>query len=117
MNLAEGELEILKRKLCTYVQNAMHFCFNRFGGLQLRPISKLTSTTSEYIREDEFSLGRSEIVKLDREKNRCNDTEAPINLEDCHREYVESQVVGREHKNKEMGIAIWSHTNPFPFLA
>ena len=53
------------------------------------------STTSTYKRNDEFSLGRSEIVRLDREENRCDDNEAPINLEDCHRAYSEAQVVSQ----------------------
>lgn len=80
---------------------------NRFGGVQLRSISKLMSTTSDYKRNEDFSLGRSEVVKLDSEENRCDDNEAPINLEDCYRAYAESQVgcQSQGHENTEMVLA------------
>ena len=65
---------------------------HRFGGLQLRLMSQLMSTAFTYTRNDDFSLGRSEIVRLDREENRCDDKEEPINLENCYRAYSEDQV-------------------------
>ena len=67
----------------------------RFGGLQLRLTSKLMSTTLTYKRNDDFSLERSEIVRLDREENRCDDKEKPINLGNCLRAYSEDQVVSQ----------------------
>ena len=67
----------------------------RFGGLQLRLTSKLMSTTLTYKRNDDFSLERSEIVRLDRVENRCDDKEKPINLENCLRAYSEDQVVSQ----------------------
>ena len=50
------------------------------------------STTNNYIRSDEFSIERSEIVKLDRDEHRCDDREVPVNLEECYQAYAESQV-------------------------
>ena len=67
----------------------------RFGGLQLRLMSKLMSTTFTYKRNDDFSLRRSEIVRLNREENRCDEEEEPINLENCYRAYSEDQVISQ----------------------
>ena len=50
------------------------------------------STKHNYTRVDDFSLERSEIVKLDRDESHCNSIEAPTNLEACYQAYTESKV-------------------------
>ena len=55
------------------------------------------STKLNYTRIDDFSLERSEIVKLDSDEGRCNTTEAPINLEACYQTYTESKVCIKRH--------------------
>ena len=80
----------------------------RFGGLQLRLISKLMSTTSTYRRNDDFSLERRQIVRLNREENRCDEEEEPINLENCYRAYSEDQVSsqGMEYIHVEVMVMV-----------
>ena len=73
----------------------------RLGGLQLRLKSKLVSTSLSYRRYDDFSLTKSEIVRLDREGHRCDDKEEPINLEHCYRSYSEAQVFSQGIKSKK----------------
>ena len=66
------------------------------------------STTSTYRRNDDFSLERRQIVRLNREENRCDDEEEPINLENCYRTYSEDQVSsqGMEYIHVEVMVMV-----------